>query len=151
MSKPGATRLDAVVIGGDLPDEFLGRHVREKMRLNVDGTTASFPYLRALARHDGQSEAAFADLTRQGLPFVSLNAPYLHQFLSGEGLVVETIPILTGNEQRLAAALAQSPRAIIISTTFLPLSEHIDRLAAKLKQLAPASLVVAGGTTGPIS
>ncbi len=145
MNPSAAQRLDAVIIGGDLPKEFLGRQVREQMRLSVDGTAASFPYLRALARHDGRSEAAYGELTSKGLPFVSINAPYLHQFLEAEGLSVATIPILTGHEQQLAQALARAPRAIIISTTFLPLREHIDKLAAKLKQLAPDALIVAGG------
>ena len=30
MNAATAPRLDALIIGGDVPDEFLGRHVRER-------------------------------------------------------------------------------------------------------------------------
>jgi anaerobic magnesium-protoporphyrin IX monomethyl ester cyclase len=145
MNAAPTPRLDALIIGGDVPDEFLGRHVRERMRLTVGGTTASFPYLRALAMHNGNPDDALQECCRDGLPFVSINAPYLHQYLCAQGLSVDTIPIITGHDEHLREALSKSPRAIVISTTFLPLSAHIDKLAATLKQLSPDSLIIAGG------
>ncbi len=138
-------QLDAVIIGGDVPDEYLGKDVREKMRLAVDGYPASLRFLDRYFAHGRDAGKAQADLIDAGLPFVSLNAPHLHTFLHKQGLNTEIVPLLSPHKARFIELMQQGPRAVVISTTFLPFAAHIDKMAGAIKQLAPNTIVIAGG------
>ena len=142
-NRPGA--LDAIIIGGDVPGEYLGKDVREKMRLTIDGYPASLRFMQQYFMHDRNAEAAQAELLRDGLPFVSLNGPYLCEFLESRGLHAGLVPLLSTGKELLTQMLAQKPAVIVISTTFLPFAEHIDAIAAAVKKIAPQIPVIAGG------
>ncbi len=138
-------RLDAVIIGGDVPTEFLGRDVREKTRLTIDGYAASLRFLRAYFEHGEQADAAQAALAAQGVPFVSLNGPYLAQFLTERGLRVACVPLLSPGRDRLTSLLARHPRAVVLSSTFLPFASHLDAMAAAIRRQCPDACLVCGG------
>jgi len=138
-------RLDAIIIGGDVPDEFLGRDIRAQTRLTIDGYAASLRFLRAYFRHGESAAAAQAALAAEGIPFVALNGPYLTQFLTQRGLRVRCVPLLTPERARCAALLADAPRAVVLSSTFLPFAETIDTMAAAIRQLCPDTCIIAGG------
>lgn len=140
-----ARQLDAVIVGGDIPDEYLGRDAREQMRLTVDGYPASLRFLDRCFAHGQDAEKAQADVVAGGLPFVSLNGPYLQAHLASCGINAALVPLLSPCKDRFAALMRQRPRAVVLSTTFLPFAKHIDTLAAAVKQVAPDTLVVAGG------
>jgi len=145
LTVSSAGQPDAVIIGGDEPQEVLGTEQRQRMRLAVDGQPASLAFLREYFRAGRSAAAAAAALRARPLPFVSLNGPYLRQFLRSRGLRVELAPLLDGSRSALAAALSARPRAVVISTTFLPFAAQIDALAAEVKRLAGEALVIAGG------
>ena len=128
-----------------MPMEVLGKEIRDRSRLYVDGSQASFPFLRAYFQAGRDAEAARAALRRDRLPFVSLNGPYLGQFLEDRGFRVAVIPLFSLYKSELIAALASGPRAVIISTTFLPFAKQIDALAGFVKQHCPSTTVIAGG------
>ena len=132
--------LDCVVVAGALPQEFLGTKTRAEMRLHLDGVPAS---LNVLARHSaGQSGG---DLSGLRQAFIGLNGPYLCQYLADHGVRVARIDVLSQQQDEFARLLAQRPRVVILSTTFLPLAEQIDAIAQRIKEQAPWVTVVAGG------
>jgi len=137
--------LDAIIICGDAPFEVLGKDERDKARLVVDGTPASLPFLREYFRCGRDAGRALAELRRNAVPFLSLNGPYLQQFLETQGYRVELVPLVSLQQDRLAALLRERPRAVAISTTFLPFAAQIDGIAAAVRQLAPDTVIVAGG------
>ncbi len=139
------SQLDAIIIGGDIPDEYLGKDVREKVRLTVDGYPASFRFLQEYFANGGKADRAQAEIAKEGVPFVSLNGPYLQAFLHEHGLAVGLVPLLTPDKARFAELARQHPRAVVISTTFLPFARHIDQLAAAVKEVLPDAVVIAGG------
>jgi p-methyltransferase len=138
-------QLDALIIGGDIPDEYLGKDERQRTRLTVDGHRASLNFLERYFAHGRNAAAAQADLLAQPLPFVSLNGPYLQAVLSRNGLEAALVPLLSQYKELMKNALQRRPRAVVFSTTFLPFAAHIDALAAHIKQIAPETVVIAGG------
>ncbi len=145
MTAQQGDTVDVVIIAGDTPQEVLGKEVRDRSRLVIDGAQASFPFLRAYFRAGRDAAAARRALAEGDLPFLSLNGPYLTQFLEADGLRVRLISLFTAQRDELLEALAAGPRAVVISTTFLPFAKQIDAIAGFVKQHCPATTVIAGG------
>lgn len=139
------TEPHVIVVSGDEPDEHLGRDVRARMRLTVDGEPASLRFLREYFRSARSTAAAKQTLQRAGLPFVSLNGPCLAQTLAADGYRVTLVPSFRRYRRLLDDALAAKPLAAVLSTTFLPFAAQVDGVAAHIKERAPDTLVVAGG------
>ena len=138
-------RLDAIIIASGGAQEVLGQEVREKARLLVEGTPASIPFLDDYFHSGRDARRAEARVRAQEAAFLPLNGPYLQQWLATQGFEVELIPVLAAGEERFKALARRQPRAVIISTTFLPFAAQIDAMAAWVKQHAPGALVIAGG------
>ena len=138
-------RLDVVIVAGDFPQEVLGKEERDRIRLSVDGIPASLNFLDLYFQSNRNSQTALRRLKAEAPPFVSLNGPYLRQFLESRGFRVELISLFSSEKESLARALSRGPRAVVLSTTFLPFAAQIDALAASIKRQAPGSLLIAGG------
>jgi p-methyltransferase len=137
--------LDAIVIAGDAPLEVLGRDEREKMRLTVDGIPASLPFLREYFAAGRDAAKALTAVQTAEAPFVSLNGPFLAQYLESRGFNVAVVPLFSQQRRLLSELLARGPRAVLISTTFLPFAAGIDAIAAAVKAERPDVTVIAGG------
>lgn len=137
--------MDVVLISGDSSQDFLGQDLRDRMRLSVDGHQASLSFLQEYFRTGMNASKAAAALHESEPPFVSLNGPYLTQYLEDRGFSVRHIPLFTPMRDRLAEALAARPAAVVISTTFLPIAAQIDHIAGFVKKHAPDVPVIAGG------
>ncbi|MFW5858924.1 MAG: B12-binding domain-containing radical SAM protein [Planctomycetota bacterium] len=146
QSDPATAPLDCIVVAGELPREFLGTDSRERMRLQLDGTPASLNFLARYFAAGRDAAAARAAIQGQRRAFVGLNGPYLCQHLADQGLTAARIDLLSDQQEDFAALLARRPPVIVLSTTFLPLAEHIDAMAAAIKRHAPWATVVVGGT-----
>lgn len=138
-------RLDAIIVAADGPQEFLGKDVREKVRLTVKGVPASIPFLTSYFRSGRNIRQAMEETRAQEASFLSLNGPHLQQLLTAHGFEAAVVPMLATGRDRFRELALRNPRAIVISTTFLPFASQIDAIAAWAKQHAPGALVVAGG------
>lgn len=145
MNPASHTRPDCVVISGDLPMEVLGKEIRRQTWLTVDGIPATLSFLDEYFHNGRQSSRARDTVLRGGQPFVSLNGPYLCQYLAGAGHHAIEVPMFSLYRDRLRDLLDQQPLLVVISTTFLPFAKQIDALADAIKQMAPGAFVVAGG------
>ena len=139
--------IDAIIIAGDLPREVGGFSKRVDTRLCLDGNPATFTFLRHYFQSGRNIKTAeqMVRKTWKDKMFLSLNGPYLQQYLGGRGLHVALVPIFSLGKDRLLELLHQRPRAVVISTTFLPTVEHIDAIAGYVKDHAPEVPVIAGG------
>lgn len=137
--------LDVVIVAGDSPQEVLGKEERDRIRLSVDGVSASLNFLNLYFQAHRNSREALRRLQDEAPPFVSLNGPYLCQFLESRGFRAELVPLYSADPERLASALARGPRAVALSTTFLPFAAQIDAIAGAIRRQAPKSLLIAGG------
>jgi p-methyltransferase len=136
---------NVIVVGGDAPLEVLGRDVREQSRLMVGESPATLAFLREYFAGGRDAGPAAAALARRGAPFLSLNGPYLCQFLDQHGFVAHWIPLMSTHKAELAEALGKDPLAVVLSTTFLPFAADIDRMARWIKEKAPGVTVIVGG------
>jgi p-methyltransferase len=134
-----------VIIAADQPLEVLGKEYRDRVRLRVDGVPATLEFLRHYFRLGRDAARAQAALESEGLPFLSLNGPYLCQYLEARGFSTRLIRVLTTARSEFLELLSERPRAVVISTTFLPFAAQIEELARLVKAHAPETALVAGG------
>ena len=107
---------------------------------------ASLNFLGHYFDAERDSGDAFARWQNQELGFVSLNGPYLCQFLEERGLSTALVPLFLPEDERFLELLRNKPKTVVISTTFLPFAEGIDKMAAFVRQHAPDTHIIAGGT-----
>lgn len=138
-------RLDCVIISGDIPMEVLGKEIRRQVWLTVEGVPATLGVLDEYFRNGRNAQQAKRAVLGRGAPFVGLNGPYLVQYLERHGFRAEEVRLFGLEQDRLRELLAQRPRVVVISTTFLPFAKQIDAMAAAIKELAPGIPVIAGG------
>ena len=115
------------------------------MRLVVDGVPASLAFLREYFSAGKDAQAASDAAKQDEPPFISLNGPHLSQYLTGQGFSVGLVPLFTPGQDELLELLNDGPSAVVISTTFLPISAQIDAIAGFVKRHAPDIPVIAGG------
>lgn len=137
--------LDVVIVAGDQPQEVLGRDIREKVRLTVDGIPATLAFLRAYFRLGRDAGAALEEVARSEPAFLSLNGPYLYQTLAARGVSCALVGQLAMERERVRDLAARHPRLVVISTTFLPFARQIDAMAEWLRANVPGAMIVAGG------
>ena len=115
------------------------------MRLSVEGEQASLAFLQEYFHADKDTPKAVESLKKSELPFVSLNGPYLQQYLEDQGYSVAHVPLFTPGRPDLLKLLESRPKAVVISTTFLPIAAQIDGIAGFIKKHSPSTQVIAGG------
>ncbi len=136
---------NVIIISGDTSQDFLGQELRDRMRLSIGGHQASLAFLKEYFDAGRDAARAAESLKRKELPFVSLNGPYLCQYLEDQGVTIDHIPLFTPYKDEVLRLLAQGPVAVVISTTFLPIAAQIDGIAQFIKTHAPNTPVIAGG------
>jgi anaerobic magnesium-protoporphyrin IX monomethyl ester cyclase len=140
-------QLDAVVIATDLYREVPGAEIRDRIRLSVEGQPATMEFLLQYFRAGRDPHRALGRLRQERLQRVPLplNGPYLYHVLGRRGLKIQVVPFFSHQQERLLDLLRERPRAVIISTTFLPFAPQIEAMAAFVRQHAPNAVLIAGG------
>lgn len=136
--------IDAVIIGGDMPEEVAKN---DPFRLSINGVIASVDFLTCYFQAGKDFNQAFAMFKKNLAPRLPLasNGPYLWQFLQKYGFNTELIPLFSPYRQQLLDILKEKPSSVVISTTFINSVEIIDSIASFVKAHAPGVKVIAGG------
>ena len=74
-----------------------------------------------------------------------LNGIYLFNYLFKHNFAVELIDNFQNERDRFNRLLARNPRAVIISTTFIPGKKNLGKLVADIRALAPDVFIIVGG------
>ncbi len=137
-------QVDAVVIAGDLPKEM---SKADPFRLSLNGETATIDLLQNYFS-TGKDFIKACEITREiqktRLP-VTLNGPYLQQFLRRKGFTVELIPLFLPYQKQLIDILYEKPLCVVISTTFLNSTQNIESIASFIKEHLPEVKIIVGG------
>jgi anaerobic magnesium-protoporphyrin IX monomethyl ester cyclase len=135
-----------ILICGDIPREITVDNIMEHARLRVDGVEASANFLAHYFQNGHSTDKASDKLAHQDAPLHLLaNGVYLHQYLSNRGFDVELIHLFSTGKEHLTELLKQDHLAVVISTTFLSSTHHIDEIGSFIKKHSPGSIIIAGG------
>ncbi len=130
--------LDAIIISDTANDTF---SASSKLRLSIHGQPASIQAIRALVLGDSFDGRQWADW--HSAP--KLNGISLLDCLQRHGFAVESIDSYESGREQFKTLLAQDPKVVAISTTFIMSKQALARLASDIRSLAPNSFIVAGG------
>lgn len=136
-----------ILICGDIPRDMAGEQTMDYARLKIDGHQASAEFLWHYYRNDHNAETA-AELLQNGEVHSQIlpNGIYLQQYLSKRGFNnIELIHVFTFEKDRIKKILLEPHLAVVISTSFLTNSIHINEIAEFVKSISPKSLIIAGG------
>lgn len=135
--------MDAIIIA-DSGSESVS--ATTQLKLVVDGHIANIQVIKNFIQHNGR---VVAPIIGEGVSSWSsslkLNGIFLYSFLSGEGFEVELIDSYYNERERFIEMLKQSPKAVIISTTFIMSKKTLNRLVDDIRSLAPDIFIIAGG------
>lgn len=135
--------IDAIIISDIGEDSFSGTH---PLRLKIDGKTANIQVILNYLQHQGQivspikgdGEASWSSAPK-------LNGIYLFNYLTRHGFDVELIDTYYEEKEKFCNLLRQTPRVVIISTTFIHNKKTLYKLVNDIRSLAPDIFVIVGG------
>ncbi len=135
--------MDAIIIA-DTSSESVS--ATNKLKLTVDGHIASIQNVinfvqnsgRVVPPVDGDGVSSWASSHK-------LNGIFLYSYLSGQGFDVGLINSYYDERDTFVNMLKESPKAVIISTTFIMSKKALHQLVRDIRSLAPDIFIVAGG------
>jgi anaerobic magnesium-protoporphyrin IX monomethyl ester cyclase len=135
--------LDAIVIADSGEDSLSGTN---PLRLSLDGKTAFIQVIANYLKNEGQVVPPVegdAKMSWSSAP--KLNGIYLVSYLTRHGFDIELVDRYYDERDRFSHLLQQSPRAVIISTTFIHSKQALRKLVNDIRSLAPDVYIIAGG------
>jgi p-methyltransferase len=124
-----------------------GEETMDYARLHIDGYQASAEFLWHYFTNGRETKHA-VELMQKGKVHTQIlpNGIYLQQYLTNRGFPeVELIQVFALEKKRIQSLLEQPHLAVVISTSFLTTSTHIDEIAGWVKRISPETLIIAGG------
>ena len=135
--------LDAVIIADSGSDSMSSTN---PLRLNLGGRTADIQVVQNYLSHDGAVHDPVAgDNQMSWASAPKLNGIYLFNYLTQKEFDVELINSYYTEKDRFKQLLERNPRAVIISTTFIPGKPNLFKLVADIRGLAPDVFIIVGG------
>lgn len=136
--------LDAIIISDYGADTFSGV---SSLRLEIEGRIALIQVVSNFIKNQGRIDSAKEgddDSSWSSAP--KLNGIYLHNYLTINEFDVELINNYLEEKDKFNRLLKQSPRAVIISTTFIHSKQFLHKIVDDIRSLAPDIYIIVGGT-----
>jgi anaerobic magnesium-protoporphyrin IX monomethyl ester cyclase len=135
--------LDAIIIADSGEDSLSGTN---PLRLSLDGRTAFIQVIANYLKNQGQVVPPIEGDGRMSWASApKLNGIYLLSYLTKHGFDVELVDRYYDEGGRFSHLLQQSPRAVIISTTFIHSKQALRKLVDDIRSLAPDVCIITGG------
>lgn len=135
--------MDAIIIA-DSGSESVS--ATTQLRLNLDGNIANIQVVKNFIQNNGRVVApVIGEGVSSWSSSLKLNGIFLYSVLSGEGFEVGLIDSYYNERERFIEMLKQSPKAVIISTTFILNKKTLKDLVHDIRSLAPDIFIIAGG------
>ena len=135
--------LDAIIIAeaGDVGSADI---IHERLRL--DGKVATIQVIKNYLKNKGHviPPVEGSSILNWGAAY-RLNGIYLLSYLLKGGLQVKLIDRYFKDKSTFKEMLAETPRAVVISTTFIRNKQTLQRLVADIREQAPDIFIIAGG------
>jgi anaerobic magnesium-protoporphyrin IX monomethyl ester cyclase len=135
--------MDAIIIA-DSGSESVS--ATTSLKLTIDNHIASLQAIKNFLQNNGRIVAPISgEGTSSWTSCLKYNGLYLFSYLSGQGFDVELIDSYYNEKDKFIKLLKQSPKAIVISTSFIMNKKTLNNLARDIKSLAPSIYIIAGG------
>jgi p-methyltransferase len=116
------------------------------LRLNLDGRTADIQVVKNYLAHGGAVQAPIEGDNRMSWASApKLNGICLFNYLTQKEFDVKLIDSYYAEKGHFKQLIERNPRAVIISTTFVPGKPNLIKLVADIRELAPDVFIIAGG------
>jgi anaerobic magnesium-protoporphyrin IX monomethyl ester cyclase len=136
--------LDGIIISDYGADTFSGV---SSLRLEIEGRVALIQVVSNLIKNQGGIDlVSKRDNTRSWSSAPKLNGIYLHNYLTINKFDVEIINNYFEEKDKFKRLLKQSPRVVIISTTFIHSKQILRKLVDDIRSLSPDIYIIVGGT-----
>ncbi len=115
-------------------------------RLRLDGKVATIQVIRNYLKHQGHVVLPVlgAGTMNWGAAY-RLNGIYLLSFLLKSGMNAELIDRYFREKAEFTELLAENPRTVVISTTFIRNKKTLETLVKDIRGQAPGIFIIAGG------
>jgi anaerobic magnesium-protoporphyrin IX monomethyl ester cyclase len=136
--------MDAIIIA----DTGLESSVSStnQLKLLLDGHIATIQVVNNFIKHNGRViPPVYGDGVANWGSTLKLNGIYLYNFLTEQGFEVGLIDSYFQEKEKFIRMLEQSPKAIVISTTFIISKKTLTRLVQDIRAYAPDIFIIAGG------
>jgi anaerobic magnesium-protoporphyrin IX monomethyl ester cyclase len=135
--------LDAIIIAeaGDVGSADI---IHERLRL--DGKVATVQVIKNYLKNKGNvvPPVEGSGIMNWGAAY-RLNGIYLLSYLLKGGLHVKLVDRYFKDKSTFKGMLAENPRVVVISTTFIRNKQTLHRLVADIRDQAPDIFIIAGG------
>jgi anaerobic magnesium-protoporphyrin IX monomethyl ester cyclase len=116
------------------------------LRLSIDGRVADIQTVMNYVTNGGQVKPPIEGEARMSWASApKLNGIYLYSFLTRRGFNVELIDSFYDQRDEFARLLENSPRSVVISTTFFYGKQTLKKMVDDIRELAPDICIIAGG------
>jgi anaerobic magnesium-protoporphyrin IX monomethyl ester cyclase len=143
LKKGDRLAIDSIIISDCGTSSFSGTN---PLRLCIDGRVADIQTVMNYLANGGQLKPPIEGEARMSWASApKLNGIYLHSYLTRCGFNVELIDSFYNQRDEFCRLLENSPRSVVISTTFLYGKQTLKKLVDDIRDVAPDVFVVAGG------
>jgi len=135
--------LDAIIIADSGSDSLSGTN---PLKLKIEDRIADIQVVKNFLAHGGKIQAPIqGDRVASWSSAPRLNGIYLANYLISNNFSAELIDSFYSEKDRFHRLLANNPKAVIISTTFIPGKQSFAKLVSDIRDLAPDVPIIAGG------
>lgn len=135
--------MDAIIISDSKNDSVSGTN---KLKLMIDGRIATIQTIKNFVDNNGLlSDPIEGDDISSWSSCLKLNGIFLYNYLSSQGFEVGLINNFYDERENFIKMLQKSPRAVVISTSFIMDKQTLYQITKDIKSLAPDIFIIAGG------
>ena len=135
--------MDAIIIA-DSGSESVS--ATNQLKLTIGGEVSTIQTVKTFLNNHGRVDHPIpGDGVSSWGASLKLNGLYLYSYLSGQGFDVQLVDSYFKEKEKFVEMLKQSPKAVVISTTFIINKKALDYLVHDIRKVAPGIFIIAGG------
>lgn len=135
--------LDAIIISDSGSETY---SASSPLRLQIDGKIALIQNIKNYLDNNGQIIPPIIDENKNNWHCApKLNGIRLYSYLQKDGYHIDVIDSYYHERNDFIKLLADNPKAVVISTTFILCKDDLRDLVDDIRQIAPDIYIIAGG------
>ena len=135
--------MDAIIIANAASESV---SATSQLKLTIGGQVSTIQTVKNFLHNHGRVvHPIIGDGVSSWGSSLKLNGLYLYSYLSGQGFDVQLVDSYFEEKEKFIEMLKQSPKAVVISTTFIISKKTLEYLVRDIRTVAPGIFIIAGG------